>query len=74
MIADEIKERKLQLDVIKIELGNNMNKRERIPIIKKKTTPASHNAYDHEHLNNIRCTKILDMRIQGCQKRPNERV
>ena len=33
------KRKKWQLDAIKIESGNNMNKRERIPIIKKKETP-----------------------------------
>ena len=27
--------------------GNNMNKIVRIPIIKKKETPAPHNAYDY---------------------------
>jgi len=51
-----------------------MNKRARIPIIKKRETPTSRNTYDHEHLNNIRCLKILDVRIQGRQKRPNECV
>ena len=52
-----------------------MNKKVRIPIIKKRETPAPRNAYDHEHLNNIRrYPKILDMRIQGRQKRLNECV
>ena len=38
------KGKKWQLDMIQIESGNNMNKRERIPIIKKRETPAPHNA------------------------------
>ena len=39
--------KKWQVDAIKIESENNMNKRARIPIIKKKETPAPRNAYNH---------------------------
>ena len=41
------KEKKWQLDAIKIKSGNNMNERARIPKIKKRETPAPRNAYDH---------------------------
>ena len=41
------KRKKWQLEAIKIESGNNMNKRARIPIIKKRETSAPRNAYDH---------------------------
>ena len=41
------KGKKMTTDTIKIESGNNMNKRVRIPKIKKRETPAFRNAYDH---------------------------
>ena len=41
------KEKKMATGCNKIESGNNMNKRGRIPIVKKRETPAFRNAYDH---------------------------
>ena len=45
MTADN-KGKKWQLDTIQIESGNNMNKRVRIPEIKKRETPAPQDICD----------------------------
>ena len=62
--------------MIKIESGNNMNKRVRIPIIKKKkrlqllvTRTITRTPEQYKEMTNT-----MDVRIQGHQKRPNECV
>ena len=49
------KERKWQLDAIKIESGNNINKISIIPLIKKRVTLASRNAYELNKTNIRKC-------------------
>ena len=41
------KRKKMATGYDKDRIRNNMNKRGRIPIAKKRETPAPHNVYDH---------------------------
>ena len=54
-----------------IEIG--IKKEARIPESKERDSSSLRSVRSHEHLNNIRrLPKILDVRIQGHQKQPNE--
>ena len=73
MIADEYKkEMAIGCDIDRIT--NNMNKIERIPIIKKRETPASRNTSSIKPEQYKKMSNTLDVRIQSRQKRPNECV
>ena len=46
MITDEYR-KEMATGCDKDRIGNNMNKRTRIPIVKRRETPAPREAYDH---------------------------